>query len=209
MNKHVLLISGKQGSGKDTITDMFTERFSREVFINKLKFAATIYQMHDICKHILKQKRVAVNPDKDGELLQFLGTDWGRMRYGADIWVNCFLADCLNIYNSYANEKNNPTVLIVCSDLRFVNEFHALDHVDDVTVSRVRLECRRDLRMQRATSWRTNEDHISETDLDFYSASQKFDLIINTGELGKYDAATRLSDFMRPRLGLSDATAYV
>lgn len=200
MKRIVVLVSGKQGSGKDTLVDSLTEVWGAHAYFNTLKFAKTIYEMHDECRRILRSKGVVIKPEKEGELLQYLGTDWGRRHYGQNVWVNCFKADCLHIFGHYKRKQVKDPVVIMCSDLRFRNEFDAFKDTSDIKVFRVRLRCDRETRMKRATSWRDNENHVSETDLDAYDIENKFDLYINTGRLTKKQALQKLQSFLAPEI---------
>lgn len=102
--------------------------------------------------------------EKDGNLLQWYGTDYVRKHIDADYWVNTAMEDI-----------NNYLILgedVVVSDTRFLNEIEAArtcGFADKVIVVRVE----RDGSFQDIGR---DENHISEKKLDGYRG---FDLTIN------------------------------
>lgn len=162
----IIVISGKQGSGKSTLSKNLCEALRGVNF----KFAGCIYEMHNLCLPILKAYGVVPKTmDKDGELLQILGTEYGRNKRGADVWVKATqwrIADF---------SKNFPDHWAIIDDARFENEFDAFPHA-----WRLRLEASRDVRKRRADYWREADDHPSEIALDKYAADGKFDLTVHT-----------------------------
>lgn len=174
----IVMISGKMGSGKSTLTRKLLELENQRGPAMELRFAEAIYDMHDFCRDYLKNCGIKV-PDKDGKLLQLLGTDWGRASYGENVWVDI-------VKNSVIHAEGfSPQQLIVISDCRFMNEFDAFPEA-----LRVRLVCGEDTRKNRAESWRENTQHPSEIDLDQYSFDKRFDLYIDTEKVDSNAAAT-------------------
>lgn len=173
----IIVISGKQGSGKSTLTNELLKRFGPCGAI-KMRFAQPLYEMHDACRAILAKYNVqGYNFSvKDGELLQVLGTEWARKTIHDKIWINCLM-------NQIRNLPKNLHCLI--EDTRFQNEFDAFKDVENALT--VRLECPTILRKVRCENWRSNDTHLSETDLDAYAEAGKFDLYFKTDQL---DVAT-------------------
>lgn len=169
--KRVVLISGKQGSGKSTLSDsLLIYLIKKGLNPRGAKFAIPLYEMHDAVREVLIKYGVAV-PDIDADLLQLLGTDWGRMKYGEDVWVKCLKNKAQSLF------EKGIDVLIV-DDCRFPNEVACFDGEEDVRVLKVRLECPEEIRKERrGTKWRANTKHPSETGLDDYG---DWDLVINT-----------------------------
>lgn len=206
MKAEIVMISGKQGSGKSTITRELLSRvlMRKNWDALELRFASIIYSIHDEIHKLMKFYGVDV-PEKDGELLQWLGTDYGRKKYGENVWVNalratiadidkarkmfkednsnrlagskCFTAGLSFRYiqSDGAAELMNDNLLIVISDCRFINEFNAFPEA-----LRVRLRCNENVRQSRADSWRNNSSHASETNLDDVDAAGEFDLYLDT-----------------------------
>lgn len=167
----ILIISGKQGSGKTTTQKIIQEQAqSHYDQIYTFNFADPLYQLHDIVRETLFRK-FGIRPEgnKDGLLLQVLGTEWGRAKYGSDFWVGLMKTRVLEIQDKW--EK----ALLIIGDCRFENEFNAFPEA-----LRVRLDCPQSVRETRAESWRANTQHPSEVGLDDYSFMGFFDLYFDT-----------------------------
>ncbi len=161
MDYRIILVSGKQGSGKSTLQAqlrlLLAERGWSVEFVN---FADPLYQMHDACRQILRARgRMDLVQPKDGNLLQLLGTDWGRKHLGENVWVD-LLKSYIAIRSSEFEGRTDKLVFIV-GDCRFENEFRAFP-----TAVSVRLECDKEVRRSRVSMWRENDTHPSETGLD-------------------------------------------
>ena len=171
----VILISGKQGSGKTTLGHALVKELTAGgKFVVGLTFASTIYQIHDYAISLMQEKGMKFDLVKDGDLLQFLGTEWGRDRFGEDVWANCLKGDIKN-YEEKFNDIPEGNLVFLVTDCRFKNELRAVP--DAVTV---RLECPREIRKERCEMWRFNDTHRSETDLDIASRDGVFDLKLHT-----------------------------
>lgn len=99
--KILVLVSGKAGSGKDTVGEYLVEKFGfrRYAFADRLKEIA---------------REVGWNGEKDEKgrrLLQELGSV--VRRYDLDIWVNIVLDEI---------KKNNGKKVVI-TDCRYVNEY--------------------------------------------------------------------------------------
>lgn len=176
----IVLISGKQCSGKSTLADNVSKVLRERnagLQIIRLKFADPLYKMHDYCRGYLKQLGVKIpHPDtKDGDLLQLLGTEWGRKYVGENVWVDAAKGEVKEQSERLAG--NGMTQIFIIDDCRFENEFNAFPEA-----LRVRLNADPEIRKERSanTMWRDNQNHPSETSLDDYSILNKFDLTINT-----------------------------
>jgi hypothetical protein len=162
----IIAISGKQGSGKTFLSN----NLKKHLRAHSLKFANVLYLLHDEVYKILSRYGIEKPDKKDGELLQMLGTDWARKKYPG-IWVN-ILKNRIESFSSVSESPSDENYII--DDLRFRDEF---DGLPPETI-KIRLECDREVRKNRAEYWRENDTHPSEVDLDDYV--NKFDLIINT-----------------------------
>ncbi len=168
----IVLLSGKQGSGKSTIQKKLIEQASERGFDHgvTVNFADALYRLHDEILNTMEDDfLIPRTTDKDGVLLQLLGTEWGRTVYGEDIWIN-ILKNRIKMH-----VRSSANVLVVIADCRFKNEFHAFPEA-----LRVRLHAPAAIRKDRTTSWRPNQQHPSEIDLDEYDSNDEFDLYLRT-----------------------------
>jgi hypothetical protein len=173
MKTNVILLSGKQGSGKSSIQKELISRLTRtDSLAYSVNFADILYEMHDAVLAIL-HKYIPPRPiKKDGYLLQLLGTEWGRATIESDIWVNCLKSKMKLLSLTMAEYKN---IFFIIGDCRFENEFNAFPDSDFPNVLRVRLVAPEDVRKERCSMWRENTTHVSETALDNYYNANKFD----------------------------------
>lgn len=161
--KPIVLISGKQGSGKSTLARNLYFQFKGDVEI--IKFADPIYALHKVCLPMLKQWGIRPNDmQKDGELLQVLGTEYGRKCIKDSIWVD--------ICRARVNKALKKGKIVVIDDARFENEAEAFRDA-----AQIRLRAGRHIRKSRCSYWRENEEHPSETGLDEW---KHFNLILDT-----------------------------
>lgn len=181
MKIDVILLSGKQGSGKSSLTNALIELIKKEKqswMGVEAKFADTIYAIHDAARGILKQRGVDIKHEtKDGNLLQLLGTEWGRKTLGEDVWVHALKGEMMEKMKSYSSWGFNRLTFIV-SDCRFRNEFEAFPEA-----FRVRLVAEEAVRKARCEMWRENSLHPSEVDLDVYATEKLFDLYVPTDSI--------------------------
>lgn len=169
----VVLISGKQGSGKTTTAQVLEESLRAEgINVVRLRFASVIYEMHDAVLSILGKYGVK-RPElvKDGPLLQLLGTEWGRGTIGPNVWIDCAYGKL----RSTETPKDKDTVFIF-DDLRFKNERESFP-----LAWAVRLNADGATRRERCSMWRDNEHHPSE--IDFDDSPQYFDRHYDTSVL--------------------------
>lgn len=164
----IILISGKQGSGKSSLGRNLRDKL--EKFGNKvevLAYADPLYKMHHAIRSILQSYNADnLAPDQiDGPLLQILGTEWGRRTRHPDLWVDVL-----------KNRVNEPGTFYLIEDCRMQNEMDAFN-CSPFQVLKIRLECAEHIRRVRAKKWRTNTNHLSEIGLDHYNA---WDLRLDT-----------------------------
>lgn len=180
----VIIISGKQGSGKTTLMGELARSLGlQNMFPVDLIFADTIYKIHDFAIKLLKQRGIERNLVKDGFLLQFLGTEWGRKTIDENVWVNCLKGEMAN----WEKDLPKEDLIFLISDCRFQNEF---DGIPDAFT--VRLEASTEVRKERCSQWRENDTHPSEIDLDGYAKQGKFTCYIDT-EKSKSEVAEAIS----------------
>lgn len=170
----MIAISGKQGSGKSTLAANLIKTFEANgAHPSVMKFADVLYAMHKACLPILKAAGARPNDmEKDGELLQVLGTEYGRRFLGANVWVDCLIKRINRLHDIEGKVLLFPRPVIV-DDMRFENELASMEGA-----LRIRLQAERDVRQQRCSYWRHNEGHPSETELDCHFS--KFELALDT-----------------------------
>lgn len=162
-----ILICGPQGSGKTKLANNFSHARWMSTF--RLKFADPLYAMHKALLPLLEEYglREKDSDTKDGELLQVLGTEYGRKKYGPNVWAD--------ITRRRVQEQSTAYEYAVIDDCRFRTEFDAFP-----MGLKVWLNCPMEVRKGRAEYWRDNTEHPSERDLDLYVEEKRFDLVINT-----------------------------
>lgn len=148
----IILISGKQGSGKSTLA----AGLHRELGCAKVKFADPLYAMQGVLRQVAHKWGIPF-AEKEGRLLQLLGTEWGRETKGQDVWVNAA---------KHAVLKDYVGEVVVIDDCRFENELRAFDGLPKVVTWKVRLKATEAIRANRADGWREDTAHASEIGLD-------------------------------------------
>ena len=158
----IIAIAGKQGSGKTSLARALAEMtFDAHI----LKFADPMYDIHDVVNTVYNHYGIPT-PQKDGDLLQWIGTEHGRGK-DENIWVNIMQTRLL--------ESLGRNVPVVIDDLRFENEFVMLEEMGALLI---RLDCSEDIRRERTEGWRDNTTHPSEVGLDNYARAGKFDMYL-------------------------------
>ena len=167
-NKHTkkaIVLHAKQGGGKTTTSRAIAEKLnSIGIKTEFVKFADPLYEMHKIILNFMEDYGHKYEGIKHGPLLQYLGTEFGRKTYGANVWAD--------IAKTKIERLPENTIAIV-DDCRFKNEF--LTFKDQL---KIHLVADREIRKQRCENWRDNESHQSEIDLDDWH--DKFDLTFET-----------------------------
>lgn len=116
----IIGISGKAHSGKDFTANYIIDSFP-SLRVGKLSFADPIRDMlsqivdvDEIYRTGLKESRIDWLGVSLRELMQTLGTDWGRYLIDEDIWVN--------IAKNRLETRFNSFDIVVIPDVRFQNE---------------------------------------------------------------------------------------
>lgn len=184
----IVIISGKQGSGKSTLAQELVAWANKHLWVSKIiKFADPLYEMHNAVKSVAESHGIAMT-DKDGLLLQLLGTDWGRKKFGDDVWVKLCRKAVNDQIDFWRRLKSTKSVqLIVIDDCRFPPE---LTEFSDAI--KIRLECPRIIRKLRAHAWRDNDTHESEMGLD--GMETQFDLVLNSMYLSPQALVSRIEE---------------
>lgn len=175
----ILIISGKQGSGKTTLQKAMTEYWYRrhQRGASCLNFADPIKEMHDAVLNVLHKNWPDRGLVKDGPLLQLLGTEWGRRTIDDGIWIKIMKERLSKVAETNRLAKIHENSLVIIGDCRFLNEFEAFPEA-----LRVRLECPENIRRGRAEMWREHTNHASEIGLDDVASHGEFDILLNTSK---------------------------
>lgn len=193
---YTILLSGKQGSGKSTLAKLMESRFRAAGFgLVRDRFAAPVYAAHDAVLSVLRPLGLCRGVEKDGKLLQVIGTEWGRS-IDPDIWIKATKAKIAQLEQNFASTPSVRLVVLI-EDCRFKNEFDAFPDAFSI-----RLECPENIRKPRTHSWRENTSHESETGLDDYSAQGKFDYLVRTDTVRPEDIAVDVLKMFRQKFSL-------
>ena len=189
----IIAVSGKQGSGKDYITDLIIKRIkSTGISVSKMAFAdqvkvnvATYNKDISIEQCLIGEKSSLIR-----KKLQQEGTEKGRDVHGNDLWVN-MMENWMKL--RYIRDKS-PDVVIV-TDCRFKNEAAWIEKNNGLLI-RVISPLRTHMRICKEaqgdlTLYSNIATHRSETDLDDYQfiytinndPEYKNDLVYNLNQI--------------------------
>lgn len=153
----LIAVTGGFGSGKSELVNIISNLHGSNK-VTTLKFAQPLYDIQKLIQNYLN-----LPLSKDRNLLQLIGTEWGRKK-DPDVWVNQFLNN-LDKLKSYYD-------VIICDDMRYFNEFNALKEKGFLTVKIERFFKFRDLYQGTGIN-----DHSSEMELVLYPC-ENFDFYI-------------------------------
>lgn len=165
-NATFIFVSGKQGSGKTTLSDILENMISKsttKINVIRGKFARELYMIHDVIWQHMNSRGIYMEKGqtKDGFLLQWLGTEWGRA-IDRDIWVNLAFKNWKEQCSGLTEGQN----VIIIDDGRFENEFDSVAQTPDRIM--VRLEAPEALRRDRiGKNWRKDIINWSLYDLNW------------------------------------------
>lgn len=163
MKKRIILISGKKGSGKTTLSNALKARLLEELTygvsfkfwqkkvpaVQVFKYADALYEAHHKVWDIVDRYKIIPREEKSRDLLEMLG-DFGRAR-DVSLWAK--------ITRGAVDASESPFILI--DDLRYPSEMDAMP----ANAIRIRLECPEEIRKTRCV-WGDGSAHSSETSLD-------------------------------------------
>lgn len=122
-------LAGRKGAGKSTLADYLEwhHGFEQNAFADPIKsmldvlFAHLNMDISEVSMKLFHDRKDAIDNDNlfgksPRELMQTLGTEWGRELVHPDLWVKCALADYERV----------PRYRYVFSDVRFPNEAQAI-----------------------------------------------------------------------------------
>jgi hypothetical protein len=184
----VVLLSGKQGSGKTTLASSLFDWFEHSghgkevnaIMHLPLKFADTIYRIHDLAWKELEPYGFEKPQPKDGRLLQLLGTEWGRRTIDENIWVELVRRKIEARAKEFKDIPWARFQIFVVEDCRFRKEIDAFPGALSYW-----LDCPEEERKLRCEQWRPDTQHASEIDLDSYAANGQFTATLYTNDYPK------------------------
>ena len=127
-----LAFSGKAGSGKTECVTILQELVpvTKNEYFTVLKFAEELYQIM-----YMVQDHLGIERHKDGRFLQLIGSEWGRKK-DINLWVNKFKERYHHLNNQLSTASAG--VVMVCDDVRMVNEFFCVQNLGFTTIRIVR-----------------------------------------------------------------------
>lgn len=179
-------ICGKLGSGKDYfVTNVVKKMYPNHIHVNfgdQIKINALVANPDVSFENVFVQKTKETRI-----LLQKSGTENGRDIYGKDVWVKFF-------DNWVKLAKLRGVSCVVCSDVRFKNEFDYFKQNDGILVKMVSAEFNHARLLQESGGdpvvYDNIKNHASECDLDSLEDSM-FNLVIEN-RIGALEEMTRL-----------------
>lgn len=184
MTNTIILLSGKQGSGKTTLMNMLSYTLSNTLGMKTMTthVANGVYKVADtIYDALLRPQNERA---KDRKLLQTIA-EYYKTKYGEQLWIDQILKDVIRFFEV---EGNN----YVCIDgIRFPYEIEAVRNIGSSKGYRViviNLTCSEEVRRSRCTAY-GNDIHISEIALDDY---KEFDAVYNTEIDNLIDCITKI-----------------
>ena len=167
-----IAISGKMGSGKTTlaqeIRNQFTEGYNGH---------SAMVSLGAPVKEVARNYFLMPADVKDRLLLQQIGQQFRTIK--PDVWVDLLMRDVDGMTDTTEVE------LVICDDVRFENEFKAMQQDGWLTIRLTVDEAEQQKRLEMAYGdkylkhWE-NRNEISETDLD---AVEGFDMTLHNLEL--------------------------
>jgi len=190
----IYAFSGKLGAGKNYLAEkVFYQSLSPK---NTLIMAlADHFKVDAIAKDRVDYQRVFVKKDDETRrLLQKRGTEEGRDKYGADIWIRT-LETWIQLYHERGVER------FIITDIRFPNEARWIRKLGGLTF-RVNAPKRNERALQEESKgnqeqYQAISQHPSEVGLDEY---EDFDYVLNN-DYGQEQQVTREMERIVNELG--------
>jgi hypothetical protein len=161
----IIGISGKLGSGKDTVANYIKKKypqFQNKSFAYKLKQIVSILTSCSMETTMTQEGKNIYVPEFDmtiGQMQQQIGTNVLRQHFNENVWINALMIELKKLEGDY-----------IITDCRFKNEAQAVKDAGGIMI--------RVNRPYNPIAENSNRDltHPSETDLDDYT---DFDFIVS------------------------------
>ena len=164
----LIAISGKMGSGKDTITNMILEFLKiKNIKCKHLKFADCLKK----ASSLITSSNLDDNYNNKDKMIESLDLSIGRFQqlFGTTIREN--IHEDIWIFPVIEYHLNNPDTFCIISDCRFKNEANFVKKNGGLV-----FRINRDVKPEIMNDVNRDTKHISETDMDDYT---DYDLVIN------------------------------
>lgn len=161
----IIGIAGYKGSGKSTISNFFVQNYGcqRLAFADPIKKMLAVLGLSDT--QLYGADKEEPTPILDGHTaryaMQTLGTEWGRMMIGPNLWINAWK------HHADLFWRAHPKSAIVVDDVRFCDEADFIRGHGGVIIKVVRPDC-------------ASSDHASENQIEDLKSDA---LIMNTGNV--------------------------
>jgi len=165
MSRLLIGFVGAMRSGKDTAADRLVATVGGTI----VKLAAPLYECQRAIHDVLGLAADDPLRERDRLLLQVLGTQYGRVQFGPDIWVETLLKRIAGI------EGN-----VFCSDVRFLNEARRMQAAGFTLVGLRRSD------KARQAAGATHETHASEMEIPAILETLCDVVIPNNGKLAQF-----------------------
>jgi hypothetical protein len=187
----IISISGKIGSGKDTVAEMIQNLYPDTPKWEIRKFADKLKQISSLILNIPVEKfedqefkKLSAGPEWDNmtyrEILQRVGTDCMRQNLHKEVWANALAAD----YTSKSNW--------IVTDTRFPNEIAKIKQIDPealfIRIKRSSTDCYVGHESELALDHIPDDhfDAVIYNDLDLYYLRDRVQAIYNSYALNIY-----------------------
>jgi len=181
----IIAFTGRAGSGKDTAASLLERSWVIMAFAAPLKqmirsLLSNLQHDNREAEKIALQLRefpkeeVIPYPGKSPrQLMQTLGTEWGREMVCDDLWIQCFKAGVARARGLY------PDCNIAVTDLRFPNEEKCIREMGG-TIIHIVHSSRKDVASHKSEEQPIFADHVIYNDGSLEDLKVELDKIINT-----------------------------
>ena len=181
-NQIIIAISGKIGSGKDTIADLIIDAypmFERKAFATRVKEVVTVLTNTTLEQNSTQEGKSYIPPgftDSLGRLQQKIGEGMKHI-FSEDIWVKCLLEDKTNHHLLITDCRHRVEANYIKKKGGYIIRING----DPANIGKLN-HANRDL------------NHKSEIDLDDYEG---FDYVIDNSNISKDELKTIVIDIVK------------
>ena len=186
----IIAFTGKAGSGKNLAASLLPQGLEYGSW-DEIAFAGPLKSMIHVLMGNLTHSHQAYRDHRDGinqpskeeeiphlrkslrQIMQTLGTEWGREMVCDDLWIQCFRASVARI------REFCPDANIVVTDLRFPNEEKCIREMGG-TIIRIVRSSRKDVASHKSEEQPISADHVIYNDGSLEDLKVELDKIINT-----------------------------